>query len=150
MAYFIFSSNTGLGNLYKIAADDSDKDAIHYSPSAIVKTVSDEDFLKIKSQKAEANLEGDNVIIQDKGSDRFNFEQASELQKEIDLHIKICNEFIDNDSNQNNPLLGRVTSYRNMCKSFDVSTINFPLNNSWESYLLDNSIDFISPLQFCV
>ena len=149
MAYFIFTKNTGPGNLYRIAANDADKDALHFPPEhSIVKDVSDEDFLKIKSQKAEVYLDGDNVVIQDENSGSVYYEQASHLQEIIDMHLKICNEFIKDDRNQDSTLLSRVTSYRDMCESFDTSTVTFPMYKSWEAYLTDNSIDFISPLQF--
>lgn len=149
MAYFIFTKNLSEGNLYKIASNDADKDALHFSPAhSIVKDVSDEDFLKIRSERSQVYLDdNDNVIIEDRSC---SYTDASGLQGTIDSHIKLCNRFIEDRENENNPLLSRVTSYRDMCQSFDVSTINFPLNDTWEGYLLDNSIDFISPLQFCV
>jgi hypothetical protein len=148
MAYFIFTG-TGQGNLYRIAENDSDKNGLHFSENnSIVKVVSDSDFLKIKSEKAQVYLDGDNVVIED-GSDDSVYQEASELQDVINKHVAICNQFIENEKNQDSIFLSRVTSYKNMCESFDTSTVTFPLNKTWQAYLTDNSIDFISPLQFC-
>lgn len=150
MAYFIFTG-TGSGTLYKIAENDSDKNGLHFSESnSIIKDVSDSDFLKIKSQKAAVSLDGDNVVIQDQSPENPHFEEASSLQNIINEHVRICNQFIEDGKNQDSVFLSRVTNYKNMCESFDTSTVSFPLNKSWETYLSDNSIDFISPLQFCV
>ena len=63
MAYLIFNSDN---NLVKIAANDSDRDSqnIVLSDHSVV-SISDADFLKVKTNASEATYDGTNVTITD-------------------------------------------------------------------------------------
>ena len=75
----------------------------------------------------------------------YDFQNEEELKQYIDGVIKILDSFLINNSN--NPMFNSLQTYRTFLNEFDISTITFPYNKSWEEYCNDNSITFFHTLQ---
>lgn len=143
MAYFIFENN----NLFKIAANDADKNSLNLSPTAVVKTVSDTDFEEVRQQiKHVSSFDGTNISY-----DVFGTTGESGIINEDVLKanhkgvLDIINAFLKN--NPSNSMYSAVNDYKNYLESFDYSSITYPIIVSWEKYCSDNSITFFHPLQ---
>lgn len=141
MAYLIFNSEN---NLVKIAANDSDRDSqnLILSNHSVV-TISDSDFLKIRTGTAIVSYDGTNVNITN--FDDNNIENENDL-KSILKDITSCISSFLNE-NEDNSLYSSLNEYRNYLLNFDTSSLTFPLNKSWEQYCNENSITFYHPLQ---
>jgi len=142
MAYIIRQGNI----LSKIAKDDTDKNEQNLS-SEIYSSIdiSDSDFLKLKKSRATVTIDGDNVTINDVASSTF--EDSNALTLEIDSIKYSLKQFLDISSNSSKAIYSVAQTYYNTLDIFDVSTISFPLNKTWEEYCEDNSIAYVSPLQ---
>jgi len=140
MAYLIFNSDN---NLIKIAANDSDRDSqnIVLSDHSVI-SVSDADFLKIKTNAAVATYDGTNVIITDIS---VTIETEEDLKITFKNIIKPITEFLEN--NQNNSFYVGLNNYKQYLENFNTSSITFPLEKSWEQYCSENSITCYHPLQ---
>ena len=142
MAYIIRQGNI----LSKIAKDDTDKNEQNLS-SEIYSSIdiSDSDFLKLKKSRATVTIDGDNVTINDVASSTF--EDSNALTLEIDSIKYSLKQFLDISSNSSKDIYSVAQTYYNTLDAFDVSTISFPLNKTWEEYCEENSITYIHPLQ---
>jgi hypothetical protein len=142
MAYIIRQGNI----LSKIAKDDTDKNEQNLS-SEIYSSIdiSDSDFLKLKKSRATVTIDGDNVTINDVAS--TTFEDSNALTLEIDSIKYSLKQFLDISSNSSKAIYSVAQTYYNTLDIFDVSTISFPLNKTWEEYCEENSITYIHPLQ---
>jgi hypothetical protein len=142
MAYIIRQGNI----LSKIAKDDTDKNEQNLS-SEIYSSIdiSDSDFLKLKKSRATVTIDGDNVTINDVASSTF--EDSNALTLEIDSIKYSLKQFLDISSNSSKAIYSVAQTYYNTLDIFDVSTISFPLNKTWEEYCEENSITYIHPLQ---
>jgi len=140
MAYLIFNSDN---NLVKIAANDSDRDSqnIVLSDHSVV-SVSDADFLKIKTNASVANYDGTNVTITDTS---VSFQNEENLKTTLKIIIKPITDFLEN--NQDHSLYAGLNNYKEYLENFDTSSITFPLEKSWEQYCNENSITYYHPLQ---
>jgi len=139
MAYFIFNSDN---NLVKIAANDSDRDSqnLILSNHSVV-TVSNDDFLKAKTGSF-VIYDGTNVTFRDQDS---LFSNDSHLQSYFNNVTEAIEEF--SKENSDNSLYTDLNNYKEYLENFDVSSVSFPLNKSWEQYCNENSITFYHPLQ---
>ena len=142
MAYIIRQGNI----LSKIAKDDTDKNEQNLS-SEIYSSIdiSDSNFLKLKKSRATVTIDGDNVTINDVAS--TTFEDSNALTLEIDSIKYSLKQFLDISSNSSKAIYSVAQTYYNTLDIFDVSTISFPLNKTWEEYCEENSITYIHPLQ---
>jgi len=141
VAYLIFNSDN---NLVKIAANDSDRDSqnIVLSDHSVV-SISDDDFLKVKTNASEATYDGTNVTITDISDPLIETEEG--LKITIQNIIDAISYFAIN--NQDNTLYTPLNNYKTTLENFDTSSLTFPLNKSWEQYCSENSITFYHPLQ---
>ena len=142
MAYAVFNNN----EICRIAANENEKNDLNllFLP-AIAKDISDEDFLKLKKNNAIATISGDTVSITDISS---SFENEENLTKHISFLKTVTKDFLNPNSDNNEKILySTINNYYNTLNSFDVSTITFPLNKSWEDYCEENSIAYVSHLQ---
>jgi len=142
MAYIIRQGNI----LSKIAKDDTDKNEQNLS-SEIYSSIdiSDSDFLKLKKSRATVTIDGDNVTINDVAS--TTFEDSNALTLEIDSIKYSLKQFLDISSNSSKAIYSVAQTYYNTLDAFDISTITFPLNKTWEEYCEENSITYLHPLQ---
>lgn len=140
MAYLIFNSDN---NIVKIAASDSDRDSqnLILSDHSVV-SVSDVDFLKVKTGVAITSYDGTNVNFIDVNG---NIEDEMFLKSTFQNHLKQLKEFLK--GNQKNALYNSLNDYKSTLENFDTSSITFPLNKTWEQYCNENSITFYHPLQ---
>ena len=131
------------GSVYKISADSD----ISSHPVNDVHTQMDltnEDFNSVRLNQKDISV-SDGVL--NTADMEYNFQNEEELKNYIDSVIKILNSFLDIDSNSSNPMFNSLQTYRTFLNQFDVSTITFPYEKSWEEYCNDNSITFFHPLQ---
>jgi hypothetical protein len=142
MAYIIFNENN---ELVKIASNASDRDSLHLVLSNLsVTEVSDIDFLKIKKNMASVSYDGLTVTVTD-----FNEANSIETQSKLESYLKDIIKYISyyTNSNKNHLMYNEINSYKEYLENFDVNSLTFPLNKSWEEYCSDNSITFYHPLQ---
>jgi len=144
MAYVICEDSNDLMKFYKIAADDNAKNNLNFIDSAIIKTISDDDFNSLRNGTKEiTSYDGNNYIFS-------NRESSSILSEEFlrEYHSFILNSlknYLDNFSNHY--LYNNVSNYVNLIKTFDYSSITYPTNGTWEKYCEDNNIDYFVALQ---
>jgi len=140
MAYLIFNSDN---NIVKIAASDSDRDSqnLILSDHSVV-SVSDVDFLKVKTGVVITSYDGTNVNFTDANG---SLKDEMFLKSIFQNHLKQLKEFLK--GNQKNALYNSLNDYKSTLEDFDTSSITFPLNKTWEQYCNENSITFYHPLQ---
>ena len=140
MKYFIFNQGN---NLWKIAASESDKNALNANLNNYnVVEVTDDQFNKVRLSKSDVNYDGNIVTLEDREIGSEDEISYKAIIKEL---IYICDQFLI--SNESHIKHNEVRDYRNYLAAFDTSTISFPLNMTWEEYCNNNSITFIHPLQ---
>ncbi|NND24041.1 MAG: hypothetical protein HKN86_05040 [Acidimicrobiia bacterium] len=161
MAYFILNPNeTDYTNIYRIAANDTDKDNLNLDAENISVDVSDSDFNNLRNgMKLISSWDGTNYTFvdalptnqptppDDPTSSPAFFSAADQVSAHINDVVEICNAFINAPNNASNPLFSSIESYKNYLTSFDTSTLSFPMTVSWEKYCEDNSISYYHPLQ---
>lgn len=134
----VILSNAGV---YKISADSD----ISSHPVNDVHTQMDltnEDFNSVRLNQKDLSV-SDGVL--NTADMEYDFQNEEELKQYIDGVIKILDSFLINNSN--NPMFNSLQTYRTFLNEFDISTITFPYNKSWEEYCNDNSITFFHTLQ---
>lgn len=141
MAYLIFNSDNQLS---KIAANDLERDSqnLILSDYSVV-TVSDADFLKVKTGVVLTSYDGSNVSLTDHSDIIITDENI--LKSIIQSILNSLEEFFK--GNTDNPLYNSLQNYKNTLETFDTSSITYPLNKTWEQYCNENSITFYHPLQ---
>ena len=149
MAYIIRNGNI----LTKIAKDDTDKNEQNLSSEIYSSiNISDSDFLKLKTSKAAAVIDGDNVTFTDLDSGSFANQAALESYIN-ECVLKPLNRFLNISSNNTKDIYATALSYRNELvvqgsdHDIDFASITFPLNKTWEEYCEENSITYLHPLQ---
>ncbi len=161
MAYFILNPNeTDYTKILKIAADDNAKNNVNLDSAKIYVNVIDSDFNNVRdNMKAFSSWDGTNYTFvdtlptdeptppTDPGGDPAFYGNAAQVNIYINSVITICNAFLEEPTNANNPMFSSVESYRNYLTSFDTSTLSFPMTVSWEKYCQDNGISYYHPLQ---
>lgn len=141
MAYLIFNEQN---QLLKIAANDSERDSqnLILSDHSVV-SISDSDFLKVRTGVAVVSYNGSNVTFTDISDSSIADENT--LKFILKQNIKIIEDFLN--GNQDNSLYNSVKDYKSTLENFDTSSVTFPLNKTWEQYCNENSITFYHPLQ---
>ena len=141
MAYLIFNHRN---NLVKIAANDSDRDSqnIVLSNHSVV-NVSDDDFLRVKTNVVEVSYDGTNVTYTDVTDNYFSDENV--LQSYLNDIKQSISSFLD--VNRDHSLHDSLMAYYSDLDHFDMSSISFPMDKTWEQYCNENSITFYHPLQ---
>tara|TARA_R110000803_G_scaffold53388_1_gene109602 strand:+ start:724 stop:1152 length:429 start_codon:yes stop_codon:yes gene_type:complete len=140
MAYVIFDNNN---NLIKIAANDSDRDSQNIVLSDhTIKSVSDSDFLEIRTRLKVITYDGTNVILTDHTQ---SFENEINLKEYLKDIISVASNFLK--ENESNSLYNPINEYKNYLESFDTSLLSFPYEKSIEQYCNENSLPFFHPLQ---
>ena len=162
MAYFILNPNeTDYTKIYRIAANDTDKDNLNLDPENITVDVSDSDFNNLRTgMKLISSWDGTNYTFVDAlstdeptsptnpgGESPSFFSAADQVSAYINHVVGICNAFINEPINASNPLFSSIQSYKNYLTGFDTSTLSFPMTVSWEKYCEDNGISYYHPLQ---
>jgi len=138
MAKVILSNPNGV---YKISADSD----ISGHPVNDVHTqmdLTDEDFNSVRLNQKDLSV-SDGVL--NTTDVEYGFQNEEELKEYIDNVIKSLDGFLINNSS--NPMFNSLQTYRTFLNEFDVSTITFPYEKSWEEYCNDNSITFYHTLQ---
>tara|TARA_R100001460_G_scaffold107879_1_gene157416 strand:- start:9562 stop:10056 length:495 start_codon:yes stop_codon:yes gene_type:complete len=162
MAYFILNPNeTDYTNIYRIAANDADKDNLNLDAENITVDVSDSDFNNLRTgMKLISSWDGTNYTFVDAlptdeptpptnpgGESPAFFSAADQVSAHINDVVEICNAFINEANNASNPLFSSIESYKNYLTGFDTSTLSFPMTVTWEKYCEDNGISYFHPLQ---
>ena len=151
MAIFIFSKNSNdvEGSLYRIASDQSVYDANkNWSDDLYdLVTVEDINYNDVKlGRKSVISKNGNTVSYQEVNT---LFDTPVSLSNYINATINIIDEWLSVNSSK--PLASSVTTYKNFIQSIDVDSLSIteetPLNSSLESYVEDQGIKAIHPLE---
>lgn len=143
MAYLIVNSD---GFLYKIAANDTDKNNLNCDISMFTTLdISDDDFLKIKQELVRVNISDGSATITERDISVYSINENN-LKKQHENILLSLNNFL-NSNNSSNSFYDNCLSYKNYLETFDYSTITFPLTKTWEKYCEDNSITYLHTLQ---
>jgi hypothetical protein len=142
MSYLILNLNN---ELYKIAEDDLEKNAILINRELIQKTISitTQDFQDLQLyKKLFESSDGVNYTL--KPSLGYNSDKK-EIENYINYLMESIRFFLDN--NKQNPMINKWQTYYDYLNSFNINTINFPLNISFEEYLYNNNVSVLNTLQ---
>jgi hypothetical protein len=146
MAYFIFSGNLDNvnGTLAKIAEDQT-----HLNNSTIV--LFNTKIIEDSSSNFDDNKYG-NKIIRSYTGDIINYEivntiisSKEEIIKYIENYKSSIKSYLDN--NPNHIYFNIWNDYYNQLNSFDVNSIQYPLNKSLEQYFKEQNKPSLNPLQ---
>tara|TARA_R110001592_G_scaffold318925_1_gene596191 strand:- start:2601 stop:3041 length:441 start_codon:yes stop_codon:yes gene_type:complete len=144
MTYLIFQNN----NLYKIAANENDKNSLNLSDTSTSVEITESEFLEIRTGRKDVSYDGTNITYIDRYADpeaEIDPIEAEMLQAYHSGVIKLIDQFLE--SNPNNPMFSAITNYKTYLEGFDHSTLTYPMTQSWEKYCQDNSITYFHPLQ---
>jgi hypothetical protein len=148
MSILIFNKNSDnlVGSLYKMAPNQSYYDTHKkWSDDTYDLVVIDEDdYNKIKlNTKQVVSKNGTSVTYTDNPS---IYNSSEQLKKDIQLISDCLKEWMSNNTNES-LLISEVNTYHNYLNSIDVNTITYPLNLSIESYVNNQGISIIHPLE---
>jgi|5_EtaG_2_1085323.scaffolds.fasta_scaffold57766_2 hypothetical protein len=144
MAYLVFSID---GYCAKICANDEEKNnlVLPTTEEYVIKSVSESDFINVKSNQKWATLSGDTINYTDVD---VTFSSSDRLKTHFD-NLKTYLSRVEN--HPSHPIHDGVVAYMNYLDGVDTASIipnaETPLESSWEKYCLDNSITFYHPLQ---
>ena len=156
MAYIIFNNE---GSLLRIAANDTDKNNLGYDYTENpAKSVTQDEFNRIKWDTHTCSLNNDNIswvenvqnVTQDQVNDSgvkgsVSIKDATELQKYINFVRDSIAHFLKTDPLH--VMYANIRTYDSFLKDFDVNSVTYPINSSWEKYCEDNGITCFHPLQ---
>lgn len=154
MAYFIFQAQAnpqGANELYKIAADDTEKNNLLITDwdLYITSTVSTDDYNKIRFNNGFVKLVAGSPVITDltwgTGEDETNYFVQSDLEQYVNWAVQDLQGVID--ANPSYSEKNGIETYLEVIHKLDFSTISYPMTKSWETYCQDESINFYNPLQ---
>lgn len=144
MAYLVFSTD---GLCAKICANDEEKNNLILPNESdfVIKSVSESDFINVKSNQKWASLSGDTISYQ-------NVDVKFLTSAELKTHFDNLKSYLSNVKNHtSHPIHDGVVAYISYLDTVNVDSIipnaETPLESSWEKYCLDNSITFYHPLQ---
>ena len=138
----LFFTSEGPGGLYKISTD-ADKASMGINDNDYtVKVISDSDFQSVRNNTKVAVLSGDTVSYTDVET---SFNNAEGLTMYLNQVKSTIDSFIQ--GRPSNSMITALTNYRDYIDSFDVSSLTYSLDKSWEKYCEDNSITYFHPLQ---
>ena len=154
MAYFIFYEN----ELYRLCKTDAEKNAQVDLTGCIEKSVDDTNFNAVLFNTKTVKLDNDNLVYTStivppdpnppagKTINDDRYPNQGTLENYLNNSVKpILKEFLD--SNPDNSMYSDVKSYYDYLTSLDLSTLTYPIADTWEKYCSDNSISYYHPLQ---
>jgi hypothetical protein len=141
MAYLICKDN----GVYKIAANDSDKDNLNIPPNFYdIITISDSEFNNIRINNATVVVNGTSATVTE-NSEKLRFDDKEELDRYLETVKFVAKSFLD--VNVGHPKYSEVADYLSYLNNLDTSALSYPMLSSWEEYCNTNSITFLSTLQ---
>jgi len=148
MAIFIFSKNSDNqgGSLYRIASSQSVyDDNKNWSDDLYdVITVDNTDYTGVKLGTKDVDFKNGNQVTY-VSHNLAHFNNHDTLVSYINSIIPLIEDWLT--LNNSKPLASNVTTYLNYLKSIDISSFTYPLNYSLESYVEDQGITAIHPLE---
>jgi hypothetical protein len=146
MAFFIFIKNSDNvdGTIYRIASNQTDLNNLNIIQSdyKIIED-SEENFNAVKNNAKQALKYNNNVITY---TDlEWSFKSKLDLEKYIFDNKQFIQIFLDN--NPNHPLFEQWNNYKNQLNSFNTNILNYPFNQSLETYFSNQSVPFLNSLQ---
>jgi len=155
MAYFIFDNNN---SLVGICSNDTEKNAQNNLENLTVKSVDQTNYEGVlfgtqSVSLVDGNLQYTSLVVgtqpnvpAGKTISDDTYPTQSDLEAYLDRIVKpACKEFVDNGTG--NSMHSGVQAYYNYLVNLDLSTLSFPMSNTWEKYCSDNSITYYHPLQ---
>ena len=129
----------------RIAANDDDKNNLncHFPPYQSI-DISDEDFIKLKSNVAHATISDGSVVINENGAQPI--QDVKDLTEYLNMVKGVLSNFI-NLNQTDNPFHERAQNYYNYLDTLDTSGMTFPTETNWEKYCQDNGITYLNTLQ---
>jgi hypothetical protein len=151
MAIFIFSKNSNnlLSSLYRIASSQSVYDANKNWQDDLydLVTVEDTNYNSVKLGTKYVVSKNENEVVYENCT--VQFISKEQLTDHIKRNIAIFEEWIS--YNNSKPFVSTVTTYLNYLKSIDISSLSIteetPLNSSLESYVENQGITAVHPLE---
>tara|TARA_R100000664_G_scaffold34172_1_gene54624 strand:- start:4726 stop:5157 length:432 start_codon:yes stop_codon:yes gene_type:complete len=141
MAYLICKDN----GVYKIAANDSDKDDLNIPPNFYdIITISDSEFNNIRINNATVVVNGTSATVTE-DTEKLRFNDKEELDSYLETVKFVAKSFLD--VNVGHPKYSEVADYLSYLNNLDTSALSYPMLSSWEEYCNTNSITFLSTLQ---
>jgi len=143
MSIFIFTKE---GFLYRIASSQSVYDANkNWSDDLYdVITVDNTDYNEVRLGTKDVSFKNGNQVTY-VSHNLIHFNNQDTLISYINSIIQSIEDWLE--SNDSKPLASNVTTYLNYLKSIDISSFTYPLNYSLESYVEDQGITAIHPLE---
>ena len=149
MAYCILNPNeSNKLNIHRIAENEEEKNLFHTTENFIVVDLSDEDFNKIKinTHFISGYSEENGYQLQAQETNDLGIFNKESLQNHLNfLSSSIANYL--NNNNQESSIRSFWETYKGVIDGFDVESLTYPTNFSWEKYCQDNGIPFKSILQ---
>lgn len=151
MAVFVFSKNSDgiTGALYRIASNQSvyDDNKNWQDDLYDIITVNDDDYTAVKLGTKSVISKNENNVFYHETAPSFNTHDS--LTSYINSVINIIENWLINNSSK--PLASLIITYKNFIQSIDVDSLSIteetPLNSSLESYVEDQGIKAIHPLE---
>lgn len=153
MASFIFNKDQAKNQstLYRICESDGDLQYYCSSDVSDIITVSTEDFEKVKNNNCVIeSYDGNNFTWFDHVTHVTSVSVSDRDTKEVlDAHLSSTIKVIDKWLVEfpSHSKTSEWQSYRDYCNNFDVDSITYPLNKTWEQYCSDNSISYKNILE---
>ena len=148
MAYIIFNDQN---SMFKFAENDTQKNNMNVSLDIYnIKTITTEQFNKLKKNRSSVSLSNDTVVFTDK--DPGNFDREEDLKLYHGQIIHAIKEFIKYNATAH-PMYTPCNNYKQVLESFEYSSITpneegfYLPEKTWEEYCDDNSITYLNILQ---
>ena len=144
MAYLIFKNNCDniTGSLCSIAENQNDLSYLETVENKIIE-ISSEQFLQIQLNNVIANKYNGEVVTY------INTDASFRLKEHLQVYINgLINQF--NKILLNNPdsyFKNKAVNYVNLISNYDLDSISYPLNSSFEEYLKNNNQTVLNILQ---
>jgi|TARA_R100001460_G_scaffold6517_6_gene17112 hypothetical protein len=145
MAYLVFNSDN---SLFRIAANDTDLGNLNLpdplGSSYNLQTINDSDFESVRKNLKEVSFDGTTITYTDQTWKWPNQDVLNNYF--VSIVYDRCEAFL-NVNQDSHPMYNSIRNYQMDVQSFDISSLTYPMEISWEEYCSNNSITYYHPLQ---
>jgi len=145
MAYLVFNSDN---SLFRIAANDTDLGNLNLpdplGSSYNLQTINDSDFELVRKNLKEVSFDGTTITYTDQTWKWPNQDVLNNYF--VSIVYDRCEAFL-NVNQDSHPMYNSIRNYQMDVQSFDISSLTYPMEISWEEYCSNNSITYYHPLQ---
>jgi len=145
MAYLVFNSDN---SLFRIASNDTDLGNLNLpdplGSSYNLQTINDSDFESVRKNLKEVSFDGTTITYTDQTWKWPNQDVLNNYF--VSIVYDRCEAFL-NVNQDSHPMYNSIRNYQMDVQSFDISSLTYPMEISWEEYCSNNSITYYHPLQ---